>query len=423
MKGSVRKRGKTWSYYFDLGKIDGKRKKIERGGFRTKKEAESALAQALTEYNNAGQCFTPSEITVSDYLDLWFEQYCKMNLKYNTQCAYQQTIENHLKPSFGIYKLKALNSLSIQEFANDLKLKGFSRNHIKNIITTLSSALNYAIEPLNFIQLNPCTKIKYPAHNNKENNTRCIISNEDFNKIIRRFPEKNNFYLPLIIGYYTGVRINECLALTWDDIDFDNRTISINKINVKRNFNVEVRKTLKLKGKKEEKSAWYFGSPKTHTSNRTIKFGTTLYNALKRARKAQLEHKMLYGEYYTNIYMKPEIDEKGEQIFRLLEIEQSVPCNLMKADMICRKENGQLITSDSFKYCSRIIRNELNIPFKYHALRHTHATILTENGANIKGIQERLGHSDVTITLNKYVHNTDSIKNECVDIFESIATI
>ena len=132
---------------------------------------------------------------------------------------------------------------------------------------------------------------------------------------------------------------------------------------------------------------------------------------------------MLYGEYYTNIYMKPEIDEKGEQIFRFLEIEQSVPCNLTKADMICRKENGQLITSDSFKYCSRIIRNELNIPFKYHALRHTHATILTENGANIKGIQERLGHSDVTITLNKYVHNTDSIKNECVDIFESIATI
>lgn len=95
----------------------------------------------------------------------------------------------------------------------------------------------------------------------------------------------------------------------------------------------------------------------------------------------------------------------------------------MKADIICRKENVQLITSDSFKYCSRIIRNELNIPFKYYALRHTHVTILTENGANIKGIQERLGNSDATITLNKYVHNTDSIRNECVDIFKSIATI
>ena len=55
MVGGVRKRGKTWSYYFDLGKIDGKRKKKEKGGFRTKKEAESALAAAIKEYNNAGQ--------------------------------------------------------------------------------------------------------------------------------------------------------------------------------------------------------------------------------------------------------------------------------------------------------------------------------------------------------------------------------
>ena len=84
MTGGTRKRGKTWSYYFDLGKIDGKRQKKEKGGFSTKKEAEAALAKALNEYNNGGQVFTPSEITVADYLDLWFDQYCKMNLKYNT---------------------------------------------------------------------------------------------------------------------------------------------------------------------------------------------------------------------------------------------------------------------------------------------------------------------------------------------------
>lgn len=224
------------------------------------------------------------------------------------------------------------------------------------------------------------------------------------------------------IGYYTGVRISECFGLTWDDVDFENRTININKITVKRNHGLDVRQVLKTKGKKEEKSAWYFGSTKTLTSNRTIKFGETLYNALIKARNIQLENIKQYGEYYTEIYMKPEKDEKGEDIFRLIEIEKSIPCTLEKADMICRKENGQLLSTDSFKYCSRIINHTLNIPFNYHSLRHTHATILVENGANIKGIQERLGHADIKVTLNRYVHNTDSISNESVDIFESIAT-
>lgn len=423
MKGSVRKRGGTWSYYFDLGKVDGKRKRKEKGGFRTKKDAEQALTKALAEYNSAGQCFEPSEISVSDYLDLWFDQYCKMNLKYNTQLAYSQIIENHLKPAFGVFKVKTLNSLSIQEFANSLKLKGYAKSHLKNIITTLSGALNYAIEPLHFIQFNPCDRIKYPKYTEQKEEVRYIISQESFKIIIERFHESSPFHIPLLIGYYTGLRISECFGLTWDDIDLENRTINVNKITVKRNFGVDVRQVLEKKGKKEKKSAWYFGSPKTFTSTRTVKFGERLYKALKKARKVQLENALMYGEYYTDIYMKPEIDEKGDEIFRLIEVEKSIPCDLQKADMICRRENGELVSTDSFKYCSRIVNDVLNIDFNYHSLRHTHATFLKSNGAYDKDIQERLGHSDIKITLNNYVHNTESMKDQSVEIFESIATM
>lgn len=111
-----------------------------------------------------------------------------------------------------------------------------------------------------------------------------MIRPEEFKKILERFPEDSNFYLPLMIGYYTGLRLSEAFALCWDNINVESRTLSVKKTVVKRNYGVDVRKVLEQKGKKEEKSAWYFGTPKTVNSIRTIKFGDALYKALKHAR-------------------------------------------------------------------------------------------------------------------------------------------
>ena len=186
MQGGVRKRGATWSYYFDLGKVDGKRKKKEKGGFRTKKEAEAALAAAMNEYNNAGQVFEPSEITVSDYLDQWYELSCKLNLKYNTQVGYLRIIEGHLKPKFGSYKLKAINSAVLQEYANSLKLNGYSKSHIVGILTVFQSALDYAIEPLHYISQNPMKSVKFPKVERKPRE-RIILTLDEWQQIIDRF--------------------------------------------------------------------------------------------------------------------------------------------------------------------------------------------------------------------------------------------
>jgi len=155
MQGGVRKRGTTWSYYFDLGKIDGKRKKKEKGGFRTKKEAEQALTAAMNEYNNAGTVFEPTEITVADYLNQWFDLYCKTNLKYNTQVGYLRIIQGHLIPKFGVYRLKAITPAVLQEYAVELKMNGNSKSHLVGILSVFSAALNYAVEPMHYLQSNP----------------------------------------------------------------------------------------------------------------------------------------------------------------------------------------------------------------------------------------------------------------------------
>ena len=140
---------------------------------------------------------------------------------------------------------------------------------------------------------------------------RAIIRPDEFQKIIARFPAGSNFYIPLMIGYYTGLRISETLGLTWEDIDLENRTITVNKQVIKRNYGVDVRQVLKQKGKKEEKSSWYFSTPKTRTSIRSIKFGDTLYMALKTEKLRQKKNRLLYGEYYTEHYLSPETDENG----------------------------------------------------------------------------------------------------------------
>lgn len=412
----------NWEYRFEIAKIDGKRQCASKSGFKTKKEAQDAGAKALAEYNNAGTHFTPSEISVSDYLDQWFESYCKSHTRYNTQLSYLNLIENHLKPYLGHYKLKSLSPVVIQDYANNLNSKGYSKSLVYGVLSMLQNAVDYAVFPLGYIKDNPMryVKIKYTA--DKPIRQRPVIKKEEFDKILEMFPSDSKFHLPLLLGWYCGLRISETCGLTWDDVDFENKTLNINKQIVRRNIRTNLKFINKLNNGEENPKGWYFTEPKFN-SRRIIKISDALITALSDAKQKQTKDQKKYKELYYVYTRSEEQDEKGKTIVRLVPVQKmfaSKEHNLV--NMLCTDENGKMLTPEGLHYINKKISELLNITFDYHSLRHTHATLLIESGANVKTVQVRLGHKNVTTTLQKYVHDTEDMQDNAVYLFDKYSS-
>ena len=407
MAEGVRKRGKTWSYYFDTAPIDGKRNKIEKGGFRTQKEAAEARIEAMNKYNNTGLSFTPKQISTADYLDYWLENAVKKNIdhgySYNTYLGYESAVRVHLKPTFGMYKLSVLQYSpdKIQSWVDDLKIKGFAKSMIEGVLSCLSTALTYAILPLKYIQENPCKYVKIgkmPVDRKRKEHTEYICSKDEFKKILERFPKGNPFHISLLTPYYTGTRISETFGIDLlRDVDFEKHELSITNQLIKKD------------------KTWYYKEPK-YDSFRTLKIGNTLEKALKDTIRQYRTNQLKYGSKYLKTYLMPDKS--------IVQFRADIVVPYQEIMPLCLKDNGELLTSESFKYCARVIHYELGNPlFHSHCLRHTHGTILAENGVNPKTVMERLGHKDVETTLNRYTFNTESMAQKACDIFESVSAI
>ena len=388
----------NWEYRFEMAKVDGKRRHASKSGFRTQKEAEEAGTKALAEYLNAGTFHKPTDISVADYMDQWLEQYVKMNLKPNTILAYQGLVKNHIKPAVGHFKLQSLTPSALQDFVNEQKKKGFSKQHVDLILSTFKGALNYAIEPLQLIQSNPMIYVK-PPKMEKKPRKRIILKKDEFPRIIEAFPFGTNYHIPLMIGYHTGMRIGEVLGLTWEDVDLKKGTITVNQ------------QQIRYKPNKNVTQIWCFAPPKSTASRRTIKIGQTLIDTLKKEQLRQKQNRLACGEYYIGYKKKHLFDE----VYDLQMMHGDTDINL-----VCVRETGEWMSPETFRRYTRKIKEELKIQFDFHSLRHTHATYLAEAGVNPKNLQARLGHEKIETTLQTYIHDTQLMADETVDIFERI---
>ena len=426
--GSVLTRKRSngkWEFRYEIAAINGKRKYYSKSGFNTKAEAIKAGNASLTLYNNSGSIYEPSNMSVSDYFDYWLATFCKYNLADSTYRTRETIIRLYIKPNLGKFFMKNITTSQLQEYVNLLASnKYLKRSYTSGIVKILKQGFKYAathgdirVNPASDVEL-PREGVKFDAVGDEEDslNDIIILSKEEVNRILGTFRKSPHQYYAMLIAYHTGLRVGEAYGLTWSDIDFTNKTLSV-KRTVKK-FDYESKKGSPHRGiRGQAKTNWYLGAVKTPSSYRTITIGDQLLTELKEYREWQSRNREYYGQYYTKCYLKETYTLNGKKVQQIVQTTDDL--DLPLADLICVKANGEFHGTDSMKYPSAKIRKTLGINFCFHAFRHTHASVLIEQGLPIKVVSERLGHANTNITWDFYVKVTSGLETKAVNAFES----
>ena len=191
------------------------------------------------------------------------------------------------------------------------------------------------------------------------------------------------------------MRTGEVFALTWDDIDLDNRIIKINKTAYAKD--------------KEENGRWYLGTTKTLGSSREVYICDTLYSVLSDYKKLQVKYKKEYGKKYK-IYILKEVKNKYGKLVEYKVIESQTRNNNIQ--MVFTRKDGTYSGTDIIKYPFKIIHHELGINSRFYDLRGSFATISLRNGCEIKDIAEVLGHKRIETTEKYYILSTSEDKKK-----------
>ena len=197
------------------------------------------------------------------------------------------------------------------------------------------------------------------------------------------------------------MRTGEVFALTWDDIDLDNRIIKISK-------------TVYAKDK-EEKGRWYLGTTKTVGSQREVYICDTLYKTLLDYKNTQDNYKKQCGKNYKK-YILEEVKNKYGKLVEYKIVECNSKNN--RVNMVFTRKDGTYSGTDIVKYPFKIIHHELGIKCRFYDLRGSFATISLRNGCEIKDIAEVLGHKRIETTEKYYISSTMRDKRKVNEVFE-----
>ena len=359
-------KGKFYRFrvYAGIDEMTGKKKYIKRAGFKTKAEAKKALVKLQYEIN-AGKHFRPVEVmTFRDVYKLWLE-YHRLTVKGSTLKIIESTFNSHILPAIGSYNVDSLTLATCQRAVNKwYKARPAS---YKNALAYASAVVDYAIK-LELTQANNLKLVNKPKTKRKRSNRNYLDPSElkEFLEISKKSLEQ---YTAFRLLAYSGMRIGEMLALTWDDINFTDNTINIYKT-VSR-----------------DKNGLSIQTPKTESSKRLLNMDIETMRVLHRWKVSQASYLLKCGI---------NANQAGQLVFS-------------------NRDNSIMETSNVRNWCDRIVKAG-NLPrITLHGFRHTHATLLLSAGASIKEVQTRLGHSKVQTTLDIYTHLTKQDQKETIN--------
>ena len=382
------------SYYFSveagINKDTGKRQRIIRGGFKTKKEAKKAAAELEIKISSGNVIAKPSTITLHDFMwEHWLE-YHKRFIKPSSVKAVSSVLKRVDRYFGDNIKLKDITPYICNKFAvallDDFKLK---REVASRSFSYFKTIFKYAVQTEKIITQNPCDNIEVPKYTleqkielqKKKQNRPLYLEKSELQRLLQ-VAKKSRFAFPyytvLLIMAYTGMRIGEVLALQWQDIDLNDKVI-------------HCRHTLF-----RPDNTFILQPAKTINSIRDISISDNLVADIKEYRKQFLMFKLRHAD---------EWDDAGYDFVFTVRF----------------KDYGKPLYDTTIQYWLDRLGKLNNFPHLYpHLLRHTHVSLLAEAGVSLPAIQERLGHSSGKITEKIYLHITKKHKSDTAAKFEKL---
>ena len=375
MAGSIEKRGKnsyrlTVSEGFDL---DGKPMIHRKTVHGTKKDAEVELAKFVTEVQN-GLVIDGKSLKFSEFTEIWKRDYGSKELAPSTYKRYCRMLETRLLPYFGHFYINKIKPTDIMKFYDLLekdtqlvRKKGNNGSKTKKPLSgktilehhRLLRAMLHKAVYWQLIVMNPAERVQPPKarkpkrRSYDDEQTKILLEN------LELLPNEDTKYkVAIILTVFTGVRLGELMGLEWQDVDFKNGIISINRSS---QYLADMGVFTKV--------------PKTESSIREIAIPEFIISLLEEYKLWYEEQKSISGELWTN----------SDRLFVQADDKPMHPSTISKWFV---------------KYVGQIGLPVIN----FHGLRHTNASLLVAQNVDIAVISARLGHAQISTTLDFYVH-------------------